>query len=64
MAFWSIVGHQNPPDHVLVNVDSEGLGDLLGNSGTPTPRIAPLKLEDRLNQFGSRAFWTRLALPG
>ena len=26
----SIMGRQNPPDHVLVNVDSEGLGDLLG----------------------------------
>ena len=58
------MGRQNPSDHVLVNVVPEGLGDLLGNSGTTPSRIAPLELEDRLPQFRGGAFWTRLALAG
>ena len=56
------MGRQNPADHILVNVDPEGLGDLLGNSGTTPPRIAPLELEDRLNQVGRGPFGPGLLL--
>src|ERR1700730_662117 len=42
---------QNPPHHVLVNFQPEGVRNLLGNAGAAKTRIEAFDLEDCGNQF-------------
>ena len=61
-AFGSIVGCQNPTDHILVEVHAKGLGQVLGNLRTAKARIALLEFTDGLNQFRCGPFGARLPL--
>ena len=42
---------QNPPDHVLVDLDTEGFSQLLPNPGTAKARIALLEFNYGSDQF-------------
>ena len=63
-AFGPIMGCQNPPNDVLVNLDAEGFSQLLGNPGAAKPRIALLEFNDSSDQFRGWSLGTRLALAG
>jgi len=52
---------QDSANHVLVEVDAESMGNLFGDARAATPRIAPLKFEDGLNDFLTRTLRSRSA---
>src|ERR1017187_3521420 len=45
------VTSQNTTDHVFVDLDTKGLGQVLRNPGTAKTRIAPFEFTDGLDQF-------------
>ena len=49
---------ENPADHVFVDVDAEGEGDLLGYSLAAPGVVAPFHFKDRVDQFLRWAFGT------
>ena len=55
----AIVLGENPPDHIFINLDTEGIGDLLSDSWATETRIAPFHLDDGVNQFLGGTFGTR-----
>ena len=60
--FGSVVCCQNPTDHIFVDVDAKGLGQVLGDLRAAKAGIAPLDFTDGSNQFRGGPFWARLAL--
>jgi hypothetical protein len=42
---------EGAPDDILVDLDTECTGDLLGNLPTTEAEVSPLHLDDRVNQF-------------
>jgi len=50
---------KNPTYHVLVNVDTEGERNLLGNSATTPSGIAPFHFNNRIDEFFRRSFRSR-----
>src|SRR5262249_11998004 len=60
---WSIVPGQHAPDHILVQLDCEALGQLLGDLGTTQMRVAPFELNEGLDQLSCGSFGTRFTLP-
>src|SRR2546425_6188493 len=53
------VHSKNPAHHVLVDIDTECECDLLGDSATTPPEIAPFHFNDRINEFLGRSFRPR-----
>ena len=58
----AVVGSKDTANHVLVDLDSESQGDLLGDSGTTPSGIALLHLDHRFNQILARSFWAGCAV--
>ena len=50
---------QDAPDDILIDLDTEGVGDLLGNPRAAETRIAPFQLDNGVDQFLRRSFGTR-----
>ena len=53
---------QYSADDVLVDIDTEGQRDLLGNSGTAPTGITPFHFNDSIDEFFARPFRTRPTL--
>ncbi|HEX8799508.1 MAG TPA: hypothetical protein VF772_12895 [Terriglobales bacterium] len=56
-----VVTGEDPSNHVLVDLDVERQGDLLGDSRTAPVGITLLHLDDRTDEFCTRSF--RAGLP-
>lgn len=56
-----IVLRQHATNDVFVQLNTEGISGLLGNSNATEPRIARPHLNNRSDQFWRRSFWTGLA---
>src|SRR4029077_6114447 len=56
-----VVMAENPANHVLVDLDVERQGDLLGDSRTAPAGITLLHFDDRTDEFGARTL--RAGLP-
>ena len=41
-----VMGGQDPPNEILVDLNTEGVGDLLSNLRAAEARVAPLYLDD------------------
>ena len=54
---------QNPAYDVLVDIDTEGLLDLLGDTGTAPRRIALFHLDNGANDVRIWTSWPGLGLP-
>ena len=52
---------EDSANHILVEVDTEGIGNLFGDARAAAPGIATLELEDGLNNFRTRALGSRFA---
>jgi hypothetical protein len=50
-AFGQVVCGQNPPNHIFVEVDVKGLGQVLGELRAAKSGIAPLEFTDGSDQF-------------
>jgi hypothetical protein len=50
---------EDPPDHILIDLDSKSMGDLLRDPRT-AERIAALHLDDHYDEFFRRSLRTRL----
>ena len=61
-AFRVVVGGQNSADHIFVEVDANGLGQVLRNLRAAELGIAPLDFTEGLDPFRGGPFWTRLLL--
>jgi hypothetical protein len=61
--FRPIMIGQDPPNHVLVDFDTENQCDLFRDSGTAPTRIPSLHLEDGIDQLLSRALGTGTTTP-
>ena len=59
----AILGCQHAADHVLVQLDSEALGQLLGNLGTAQMRVAAFEINDGLDQVLARSLGTGFTFP-
>ena len=53
---------QHSADHIFVEVEAKGLGQVLGDLGAAKSGIAPLEFTDGSDQFRRGPFWTRLFL--
>jgi hypothetical protein len=51
---------ENPPNHILVDLNIESQSDLLGDTRTAPRWIPLLQLDNRCNDVRTRSFWTRL----
>ena len=56
-----VVLGEHAADDILVDLDAEGIGDLLGDADAAEPRITGLDLDDRRDEFRGRSFRTGLA---
>ncbi len=56
--FGVIVFCQYPPYHILIDLDSKGIGDLLSDPRAAKPRVAPFHLDDGVDQFLGGTFGT------
>src|SRR6266516_5282476 len=54
----SIVFREHPADDVFVDIDAEGVRNLLCDAGTANTGIAALELDDRVDQFLRWPFWS------
>ena len=57
-----VMGPQNPTHHVFVGLDTEGLGQVLGDLGAAKTRIAPFEFTNGPNQVLGGPFGTGLIL--
>jgi hypothetical protein len=55
---WFVVFGQNTPDHILVDFDAEGFGNLLSNSWTAKPWIATFHFHYGVDDSLGRALGT------
>ena len=58
---WVVMDRQNSADHVFVDPDAKGLGQVRRDLGTARAGIAPFEFTDGLNQFRRRPFGPRSA---
>src|SRR5215813_2536356 len=58
--FGSVVGGENAPNHVLIDLEAEGQGDLLRDSRTAPTGITLFHFDNRFNEFLSRSLRARL----
>ena len=58
-----VMGRQNPPDDVLVDLDAEGFCHPLGNPGATETEIASLEFHDGSDQLRGRPFEAGLVVP-
>ena len=49
--FGSIVFREHPADDVFVDIDAEGVGNLLCDAGTANTGIATFELDDRVDEL-------------
>ena len=56
-----IVLREHATNDIFVDLDAEGLSDLLGDAHTAELGIAPLHLDDGRDEFRGRTFGTGLA---
>src|SRR5664279_1154634 len=61
-AFGVVVCGQNSADHVFVDVEAKGLGQVLRDLRAAKSGIAPLEFTDDSDQFRGGPFWTGLLL--
>src|ERR1035437_1995267 len=61
-AFGAVVRGQNSADHIFIDVDTKGLGQLLRDLRAAKAGVAPLECTDGSDQFRSGPFWTGLFL--
>ena len=61
-ALGAVVHGQNSADHILVDFDAKGFGQVLGNLRTAKTGIALLEFTDGSDQFPRGSFWTWLLL--
>jgi hypothetical protein len=59
----AVMHGENPPNHILINRCSEAQIDLLGDLRTSLARIAPLHLDDGLDQVRSGPLGAWLVAP-
>jgi hypothetical protein len=45
------VFRQHPPDDVFVDIDAEGVRDLLRDAGTANTRVPAFERDDRVDEF-------------
>ena len=57
----AVVLGENTPHQVLVDLDAERLGELLGDSGAAKARVARLHLDDGVDELLRRALGSGLA---
>ena len=50
-SLWTVVKSQNATDDVSIDLQTEGLGQLLRNLGTAKTGIAPFEFADGLDEF-------------
>jgi hypothetical protein len=53
---------QHSADHIFVEVEAKGLGQMLGDLWAAKSGIAPFEFTDGSDQFQSGPFWTGLRL--
>jgi hypothetical protein len=58
---WPVATGENPANHVFVDLNVEGQGQLLGDSRTTPVGITLLHFDDRMNEFYARTL--RAGLP-
>src|ERR1035437_2729378 len=61
-AFGVAVRGQNSADHIFVDVDTKGLGQVLRDLRAAKAAVAPLEFTDDSDQFRGGPFWTWLLL--
>jgi hypothetical protein len=61
--FGTIMGYQNPPDHVLIDLIPEGFDQLLRNPGTAKAQIALIEVNEGSDLFRCRSLGTGLGPP-
>ena len=54
---WAIVPGQHTTDYILIDFQTKGLGQVLGDPGAAKAGIAAFELADRLDQILSRSVW-------
>ena len=59
---WSEVFGEDSTNHIFVDLDGEGMRDLLGDPHVAETRIAPLHLNDGRDEFRERTFGTGFAV--
>ncbi len=55
---WSVVGFENSPDDILIQLQTECQVDLLCNAGTTVSWITAFHLNDGINDFFGWSLWT------
>jgi hypothetical protein len=55
---WPIVSSEDSTNYILVDVDAEGMRNLLGDSHVPETPVALLHLDDGRDEFRGRTFGT------
>jgi hypothetical protein len=55
-----VTSGENAPNHILVDLNIESHGDLLGDTRTAPRWIPMLHLDNRCYDFRARSFWARL----
>src|SRR5438552_11079058 len=58
---WPVVSVKDTAHDILVDLDSEGMSDLLSDSHAAETRIAPLHFDDGRDELGGWSFQTRPA---
>ena len=58
---WPIVFRKHAANDIFVDLDAEGIRDLLGDPHVAETRIAPLHLDDGRDEFRGRTFGTGFA---
>ena len=58
---WPVVLREHAANDIFVDLDAEGMRDLLGDAHTAEPGIAALQLDDRRDEFRGRTFGTGFA---
>lgn len=58
---WPIMFREYAANDIFVDLDAEGMRDLLGDPHVAETRIAAIHLDDGRDEFGGRAFGTGFA---
>ena len=58
---WPVVLREHAANDIFVDLDAEGVSDLLGDAHTAKLGIAPLHLDDGRDEFRGRTFGTGFA---
>src|SRR5262245_20425686 len=58
---WPVMFREHASNDIFVDVDAEGMRDLLGDAYTAEPGVAALQLNDRRDEFCRRSFGARFA---